>query len=254
MEVLLIHSYKGGSGKTIFSVNLARSLAVTHGKRVLLIEADFTGAAFQSIFTANSPRIFFNDFFNDTVGTLGEYIYHEENIDVIYSSNKYRSTDGIHKGDQSWFLKKKHQLAIALENLDYDYVIFDSAPGFSLFVVNVLALADMVFLISRTDKQSQDGLSSVIDNLYKKSRNLSKQSSFTLSVVLNQIPSVPEIERVIDGLSFYLQRTYPFIADIYRVPYEHTTSYYTTIERFILPQENPTLEKVETIASKIIGT
>ena len=56
MKIILTHSYKGGSGKTLFSINVANVLASHFEKRVLLIEADFSMAAFQSIFN-EFPRI-----------------------------------------------------------------------------------------------------------------------------------------------------------------------------------------------------
>ncbi|CDT81969.1 hypothetical protein BN1095_920029 [Clostridioides difficile] len=43
MKIISILSFKGGTGKTITSANMADILSVVHKKRVLLIDADKQG-------------------------------------------------------------------------------------------------------------------------------------------------------------------------------------------------------------------
>jgi MinD-like ATPase involved in chromosome partitioning or flagellar assembly len=46
MDSILVHSYKGGAGKTIVSVNLANQLKEVYNKKILLIEIDFKMPSF----------------------------------------------------------------------------------------------------------------------------------------------------------------------------------------------------------------
>ncbi|MHA2502505.1 MAG: ParA family protein, partial [Candidatus Kariarchaeaceae archaeon] len=64
MRILMTHSFKGGSGKTIFSANIAKILA-RKGHKVLLIETDFDMPAFYSIFQDLNPDVYLNDFLSD---------------------------------------------------------------------------------------------------------------------------------------------------------------------------------------------
>ena len=49
-KVIMVHSYKGGTGKTVISANLARHFALKENKKVLLIEQDTGGSSFTNIF------------------------------------------------------------------------------------------------------------------------------------------------------------------------------------------------------------
>jgi MinD-like ATPase involved in chromosome partitioning or flagellar assembly len=47
--IITVHSYKGGTGKTLFSVNLAISLA-KRGRKVCLLDLDFRAPSLNAIF------------------------------------------------------------------------------------------------------------------------------------------------------------------------------------------------------------
>ncbi|RLI20450.1 ParA family protein, partial [Candidatus Bathyarchaeota archaeon] len=47
-KVIAVHSYKGGTGKTILSINLAAAL-VKHGKKVCLMDLDFRAPSLSTL-------------------------------------------------------------------------------------------------------------------------------------------------------------------------------------------------------------
>ena len=65
MKKILVHSFKGGTGKTTVAVNLASILS--HNHKVLLIENDFRMLSFFNIFK-HEPKYYFNDYLDWNVG------------------------------------------------------------------------------------------------------------------------------------------------------------------------------------------
>src|SRR5512136_2434967 len=63
-KIIAVHSYKGGTGKTLLSVNLAATLA-KQGKNVCLIDLDFRAPSLFAILKAEDSNKWFNDYLND---------------------------------------------------------------------------------------------------------------------------------------------------------------------------------------------
>ncbi|MHA2091550.1 MAG: ParA family protein [Candidatus Kariarchaeaceae archaeon] len=254
MKIILTHSYKGGSGKTLFSLNVANILTSEFGKRVLLIESDFPMAAFQSIFTQYKPDIFFNDFLNSAEEDLSRYIYPniEDKLGIIFCDNKLRAKDKVQGNDQNWFLRKRQQINLAISKLNYDFVIFDITPGMHFFAVNILSIANEVFLLARPDVQNLHGISILLDRLYSRTVQLTSNDQFRIRLMFNQIPIYEPINPILNDWSDGLLTKYKFIDNVHRFYYEPETSYNTTIEKFILPTNDPNYERIKEFVSKIL--
>ncbi|MHA2250535.1 MAG: ParA family protein [Candidatus Kariarchaeaceae archaeon] len=242
MKIILTHSYKGGSGKTLFSINVANVLTSQFEKRVLLIESDFSMAAFQSIFKNYKPDMFFNDFLNSSEADLSSYIYPdlETNLGIVFCDSKFRARDKVHGSDQNWFLSKKRQLAKALSSLNYDYVIFDVTPGMHFFAINIISLANEVFLMARPDAQNIHGINILLDKIYSKSVQLNHETRSKLRIMFNQVPIISKIDPLLTEWKNQLTTKYSFIDSVSFFHYEPETGYNTAIEKFLLPPDDPT--------------
>src|SRR5512139_1443215 len=64
-KIIAVHSYKGGTGKTLLSVNLAATFA-KQGKRVCLFDLDFRAPSLATIFKAEGLECWLNDYLNGT--------------------------------------------------------------------------------------------------------------------------------------------------------------------------------------------
>ncbi|MCH8907583.1 MAG: ParA family protein [Candidatus Heimdallarchaeota archaeon] len=245
MKIMLTHSYKGGSGKTLFSINVANSLVTEFGKRTLLIEADFSMAAFQAIFPENKPDLFLNDFLNSSDNNLENYIYPDTKSDfgIIYCDTNFKAKDQVHGSDQNFFLEKRKQLKVALKKLDYDYVIFDVTPGLHFFAINAISLCDHIFLMARPDIQNLNGLDLLLQKVFTKTVSLSR-NSLKLYLIFNQLPKVDEMKGLLDRWSADLYTKYPFLQSIEGFYYEPETSYFTATSQFILPKDDPTRREI----------
>ena len=62
-KIIAVHSYKGGTGKTLLSINLA-ALYANRGKSVCLLDLDFRAPSLQAVFKVNSSEYWMNDYLN----------------------------------------------------------------------------------------------------------------------------------------------------------------------------------------------
>src|SRR5512146_874681 len=63
-KIIAVHSYKGGTGKTSLSVNLAATFAKA-GKKVAIIDLDFRAPSLFAILKAEDSECWFNDYLNN---------------------------------------------------------------------------------------------------------------------------------------------------------------------------------------------
>ena len=64
-KIIAVHSYKGGTGKTLLSVNLAATFA-KQGKKVGIFDLDFRAPSLFAILKAENSEVWFNDYLNNT--------------------------------------------------------------------------------------------------------------------------------------------------------------------------------------------
>ena len=193
MEIVLIHSYKGGSGKTTIAVNLANELAVVYNKSVLLIEMDFKMPSFFVIFKELHPEHYLNEFYHDNPVALAEIIVnYTANLDIIFADPNYDPQDPIHSWDKTWHAIRLKRLRDALSEFKakntYDYVIFDTPPGLHFLIINNIVLANHAVIIVRPNAIAVEGTIKMINDLYFKTKSPSK---IHIYIVFNQIPRVP---------------------------------------------------------------
>jgi chromosome partitioning protein len=63
-KIVAVHSYKGGTGKTLLSVNLAATFA-KHGKKVCLFDLDFRAPSLFAILKVEDTEYWLNDYLNE---------------------------------------------------------------------------------------------------------------------------------------------------------------------------------------------
>jgi len=65
-KIVAVHSYKGGTGKTLLSVNIATTFA-KQGKNVCLFDLDFRAPSLFAILNKPNSEYWLNDYLNGTV-------------------------------------------------------------------------------------------------------------------------------------------------------------------------------------------
>lgn len=193
MDIICIHSYKGGAGKTTIALNLSIQLT-EQSKRVLLIESDFKMPSLFGIFPEIEPKNYYNDYFNenisldDCVVSIPKY----SNLNLILANPEFNPAEKIHIWDKRFHAfhlnKIKNSLAKIKEKGVYDYVIFDTPPGLSYIAINNIALSSHAIIVVRPNMSAISGSIKMVENLYLKTKSPSEK--FKLYLLFNQIPRV----------------------------------------------------------------
>ncbi len=175
-KFVTIHSFKGGTGKSYLSANLAVIYAL-QGKRVCLIDLDFRAPTLHIAFEPKGVKRWVNDVLNGTAkveeclidcsakvenkGTLhvGFADFSTEAIRDMISKGRKWETEALHR-----ILSMRKEL---LENLKYDIVIADTSPGIQYSSINAVVASDIAIVISTLDDSDIYGTAKMIGELYE---------------------------------------------------------------------------------------
>jgi septum site-determining protein MinD len=211
-KIIAIHSYKGGTGKTSLSVNLAASLA-KHGRKVAILDLDFRAPSLFSILKMEKSNVWFNDYLNGA-STINK-ILQETNGKLagngkLFAGLANPSTEAIRDmsaKDRKWEMRALGRLLSLRNSLlkeqDFDYILFDTSPGLQYSSINAIVAADLVVVATTSDRSDVDGTSRMLRELY----NLFEKKT---GVVLNKV-----LDANLNSKKEELQRR---VKDVYQVP------------------------------------
>jgi septum site-determining protein MinD len=170
-EIVLVHSFRGGTGKSNTTANLATATAMT-GKRVAVIDTDIQSPGIHVLFgmeQVNATR------------TLNQYLWGNSPIEdvahdvspeavqqnqgkvflVPSSSEANDMTRVLQEGYDVRLLKKGFRELIKARELDYIFV--DTHPGLNEETLLCVAIANIMVVILRPDRQDFQGTAVMVD-------------------------------------------------------------------------------------------
>ena len=136
-NILAFVSIKGGVGKTTLALETASSLVNNFGKKVLLVDANFSAPNI-GLYLDLTNDLTLHDALDGTL--LHNTIYESHGIDVIPASM-------YHPNEVDPFKLKK---ILNKYRTRYDFIILDSSPNYEE-LKPVIAAADKVFLVTSPD-------------------------------------------------------------------------------------------------------
>lgn len=174
-KIIAVHSYKGGTGKTLLSVNLAVTFA-KHGKKVCLLDIDFRAPSLFTILKTEKAECWINDYLNGTCGIdkvlidLGERFQNEGKFFVGLANPTTEAIRDMSAKDRKWEMRALGRL-LALRNslindMGFDYLIFDTSPGLQYSSINAIVSADLVLVATTFDRSDVDGTKRMLRELY----------------------------------------------------------------------------------------
>ncbi|MBW3581945.1 MAG: MinD/ParA family protein [Euryarchaeota archaeon] len=187
MQVITIHSYKGGTGKTNLSLNLAVS-AANRAKRVALLELDLESPAIYNTFK-NTRGKWMNDFLEkddvklkDILTDVSMTAKTKGALEVGLANPEMSAVRKSIGGDRKEQLKGlKRLMSIREELKGYDYVFFDTSPGVTYASINAVLTADRIILVAKSDRFDIEGTDRLIAEFYE---GLEKKTGLVVNRVL----------------------------------------------------------------------
>ncbi len=170
-KIISVHSYRGGTGKSNLSANLAVSIARS-GKRVAIVDCDIQSPGVHVIFQLNDQQI---------ESSLNDYLYGRCQIEkVAYDVTSvsigvaspeasqpkiFLIPSSTKTGDIGRVLKEGYDVALLndgfkrlVDKLQLDYLLIDTHPGVNEETLLSIVVSDQVILILRPDSQDFQGI------------------------------------------------------------------------------------------------
>lgn len=211
-KILAVHSYKGGTGKTLLSINLAATFA-KRGKKVCLFDLDFRAPSLSTLLKVENVDRWLNDYLNgiceiekvlidvsDRIGNSGKLF-------VGLANPSTEAIRDMSAKDRKWEMHALGRLLALRTSLlnreKFDYLILDTSPGLQYSSINAIVTADLVLVATTFDLSDVDGTSRMLRELY----DLFEKKT---EVVLNKVLD--------DSLKMRRDQVQARLKDIYQVP------------------------------------
>jgi MinD-like ATPase involved in chromosome partitioning or flagellar assembly len=189
-KIISIHSYRGGTGKSNTTANLATATAL-HGKRVGIIDTDIQSPGIHVIFKLDEKKI--NRSLNDYLWgncAIADTAYQIPIPEVQEKGGALFLTPSSTKaGEIAKVLKEGYDVDILNDGLDalgaaleLDYLFIDTHPGLNEETLLSIAISDFFLLILRPDQQDFQGTAVTVEV----ARKLNVQNMY---LIINKVHS-----------------------------------------------------------------
>lgn len=176
-KIVSIHSFRGGTGKSNTTANLASQVAMT-GKRVGVVDTDIQSPGIHVLFGLDEHKMgkTMNDYLHgkatirevgfpvgeNTVEGEGRSQLAGKNLFLFPSSIKGKEISQIlHEGVD--FNKLNEGLQTAITEFNLDYLFIDTHPGLNEETLLSIATSDILIIILRPDNQDLQGTAVTVD-------------------------------------------------------------------------------------------
>jgi len=170
-RVVSVHSYRGGTGKSNFTANLATTVAA-QGNRVAVVDTDVPSPGIHNLFCLEPEQM---------GKTLNNYLWGEipiedaaydlsANVGIEAAGKLYLVPSSVKADDIARILKDGYDVKLMndgfrslVKALQLDYLFIDTHPGLSKETFLSIAISHVLVLILRPDKQDYQGTAVAVD-------------------------------------------------------------------------------------------
>lgn len=213
-KIVSIHSFRGGTGKSNTTANLAAQVALT-GKRVGVVDTDIQSPGIHVLFGLDDEKMgkTLNDFLHGRaticeVGfSVGANPGTEEGRAKLAGKELWLFPSSIKGGEISQIIKEgidfnvlNEGLQTAITEFDLDYLFVDTHPGLNEETLLSIATSDILIIILRPDNQDLQGTTVTVDVARSLDvPNLLLMVNKALPKHLNHPEFIKEIEGIFDA-------------------------------------------------------
>jgi len=194
-RILAVHSYKGGTGKTLLSTNLAAAFA-KRGKKVCLFDLDFRAPSLATLLKVDNISCWMNDYLNGTceidkvLVDLSSRIQNSGHLFVGFANPATEAIRDMTAKDRKWEMHALGRILALRESLlgdkGFDYLVFDTSPGLQYSSINAIVSADLVIVATTFDRSDVDGTKRMLHELYEL---FEKKTNIVLNKIMQDISS-----------------------------------------------------------------
>jgi septum site-determining protein MinD len=170
-KIVSIHSYRGGTGKSNLTANLATAVALT-GRRVGIVDTDIQSPGIHILFGLDDKQVTraLNDYLYGQC-KIEETAYHITPPEAAAAGGRvYLIPSSLKAGEIARVLKEGYDVERLndgfeqlLDKLDLDYLFIDTHPGMNEETLLSVAISDVLVLLLRPDRQDFLGTAVTIE-------------------------------------------------------------------------------------------
>lgn len=176
-DIISIHSFRGGTGKSNTTANLAVAIA-RMGKRVGIVDTDIQSPGIHILFGLDDERMdrSLNDFLwgdcpiEDAAYDVGAELGVDAGELAVIGGGVYLVPSSIKVGEITRVLREGYDVGVLNEGfnvlgerLSLDYLLIDTHPGLNEETLLSITISNMLLVVLRPDQQDFQGTAVTID-------------------------------------------------------------------------------------------
>jgi len=196
-QIISIHSFRGGTGKSNTTANLSALLA-SMGQRVAVVDTDIQSPGIHILFGMGEEEIGYslNDYLWGNC-SIKEAAYDVTNrLEGTVAGKIFLVPSSIRAGEIARILREGYDVGMLndgfqdlIEDLELDILLIDTHPGLNEETLLSIAISDTLVIILRPDYQDYQGTSVTVEV----ARKLEVPD---LKLIVNKVPQVYDIADV----------------------------------------------------------
>lgn len=176
-KIVSIHSFRGGTGKSNSTANLAAQAAMA-GKRVGVVDTDIQSPGIHVLFGLDDEKMghTLNEFLRgecsieDVAFSIGENTGDEEGRKKLAGKDIWLIPSSIKTKEITKILKEGYDVMLLneglqelIKNLKLDYLFIDTHPGLNEETLLSVSVSDILIILLRPDQQDFQGTSVTVE-------------------------------------------------------------------------------------------